>query len=99
MKKCKEPVYTGPRKGYCAVFLGEGYYPRIRFIYSNNTAEYTFENTGNIKRILNGEPTGNSYPCWHDPARDWQDNYTRLKDYDNRCNNETIFLGYVKDTE
>lgn len=92
MMKTKEPVFTGPKKGYSAFFIGDrSGVGKIRQLDSQGKWKWSYD-------VL--DDWGGT-PCWmwfHENAS-IEKQVNRMIEYDKKYRNETIFLGYVKDVE
>lgn len=104
----KKPKFTGPKKNHSAIFLGEPrrkfQWARMRIIYSNGFINWIDECTWDYPRTCHEFSGHKDTPCYWTPDRRITKRnaaafYRSMRKYDYFNYRETIFLGYVKDTE
>lgn len=97
----KQPVYKGPKKNHSSIWLGEDdnkFNPDSRFRIVTSVGKWSWYSQQEVDDIFEGKEFPGR-PCWLDLDVSQKENIKRMKAYDERIGLETIFLGYVKDTE
>lgn len=97
----KTPIYRGPKKNHSEVWLGERTFlgqksERLRI--RTSRGQWSWYDSIFSSEILDDIMTGME-PCWESSSRSHKENLKHMANFDQQFGRESIFLGYVRDTE